>query len=1039
MRPTRLHLHRPALLWTLILWVFAIAAVAQVGFPGSNEAARLDPNDAVGNANAPSPFGILTSERWAYGATYTRQNLTPVANPHPAPEPNPRRDHPFDVTINPQGTKVYVALQGSELHPGNEVSVYDVVSDRVVERILLKPNSETGPAGLSPYRLQMHPAGRYLWVTNRFSNFISVIDTHIDAVISEIPTDFYCQGITFAKDGRTAYVSNRYLDQVFIIDIDIDAAQFSAAMRVLGGVDDKAFFGDGVDGGIHRVLINSCGAGACHDNQRGGLVTSDDAMASFRSVLDHITPGDAKNSRLLRSTIRTRYGGYADITPKYQSHNYGTVVFQRPDDDPDYQKIANWINAGGPGPGIPVGNLRSKPKLSALSTDGRYLFVGNTGTQDVSIIDLQLGKEIGGIYIQNVVNDIHIYHAPQTDRDYLLITTEGIGFGTVKERVPYTGESWDRSNVGAQYSLWRDTNTMQRLPRDQQTVLGPFDAVDGTFEIKFRDIQNDLLFIDVGALDMPRQVEDRGLEYLLVANRYEAHRAWVRYTSDTAEATYGDIKGEFPPDLQRVVGAFPEKMVIVGDRMFVTMQCSNQVQEWRINPTAREPSDFLMPVAVYETGFQPIGIAAGPPRTPAQDMLFVANFLSGSISVIDTTTNTSRQVIVDPSVEQLPVPATNAERGEILAHTALFSSDQDTSCFHCHYLDMSDGRPWGVSQVLGQEFLDLETEQGHLTIGGTMSVPQMRGLFAIQPFFFEGVISGYEPRSMIMEHCPSDDFAAPNPHGDFTHIGAQYVVEGIDDLQSKMETEVQYDSSNEERRDEMFRQMSMRLFGKAFKLRDFQRLVGEWQMHEPRLLPNPFDPASVSVARGKLLFEDPQVGCVSCHPPPHFAKKDFPDVKNQAIPAQVMFTVRDGAFTLMSKNREDYINDVRRDLEPWDVGRAEEQQGKFTVFPLRGIWDRPPTFLHSGMARNIREILCMPGHPALRHFKYEPLIGGVPERPGRSEVGFNMTMVAPTREPKKVQLHLQSGARIGFDTHGGTAQLRRQQVDDLVNFLNSIE
>ena len=81
----------------------------------------------------------------------------------------------------------------------------------------------------------------------------------------------------------------------------------------------------------------------------------------------------------------------------------------------------------------------------------------------------------------------------------------------------------------------------------------------------------------------------------------------------------------------------------------------------------------------------------------------------------------------------------------------------------------------------------------------------------------------------------------------------------------------------------------------------------------------------------------------------------------------------------------------------------------------------------------------MPGHPALRHFKYEPLIGGVPERPGRSEVGFNMTMVAPTREPKKVQLHLQSGARIGFDTHGGTAQLRRQQVDDLVNFLNSIE
>ena len=233
--------------------------------------------------------------------------------------------------------------------------------------------------------------------------------------------------------------------------------------------------------------------------------------------------------------------------------------------------------------------------------------------------------------------------------------------------------------------------------------------------------------------------------------------------------------------------------------------------------------------------------------------------------------------------------------------------------------------------------------------------------------------------------------------------------------------------------------MSMHLFGKAFKLRDFQRLTGEWQVHEPRLLPNPFDPTHPSIVRGKLLFEDPQVGCVSCHPPPHFAKKDFPDLPNQAMFAQVMFTVRDGSFTLMSKNSEDHINGAIRDLEPWDLGRFEQQQGMFTVFPLRGIWDRPPIFLHSGIARNMHEVVCMPGHPALRKFKYEPLIGGFPERPGRREVGMNMTMVAATREPKKVQLHIQSGARIGFDTHGGSSQLTRQQIDDLVNFINSIE
>jgi hypothetical protein len=49
-----------------------------------------------------------------------------------------------------------------------------------------------------------------------------------------------------------------------------------------------------------------------------------------------------------------------------------------------------------------------------------------------------------------------------------------------------------------------------------------------------------------------------------------------------------------------------------------------------------------------------------------------------------------------------------------------------------------------------------------------------------------------------------------------------------------------------------------------------------------------------------------------------------------------------------------------------------------------------------------------------------------------------MTHVYATAEPR-VKMHLVSEARLGFDTHGGTSQLTRRQVDDLVNFLNSIE
>ncbi len=569
-------------------------------------------------------------------------------------------------------------------------------------------------------------------------------------------------------------------------------------------------------------------------------------------------------------------------------------------------------------------------------------------------------------------------------------------------------------------------------------MLGPFDAVDGTAAIKFRDIQNDLLVVDIDALEIPEESASNELRHILLVNRYESHRSWVRYTSDTAESTAGDIKGDIPPDLMRVVGALPEKMALVEDHVFVTMQGSNQVQELRINPAAADPSDYLLPVKVYSTGMQPIGIAAGPAGTPAEGKIFVANFLGGSVSVIETGSGRSREVIVDPSVLRMPVPATNAERGEMFAHTALFSSDGDGSCVSCHYLDMGDGRPWGVSQVVGQEYLSARDAEGQLVIGGTMTVPQMRGLFAIQPFFLEGVISAFEPRSMIMEHAPADDFRLPTPQGDYTGIEAHYVLTGTADIQSSMDATTRFQATLEERRDEMFRRSSMRYFGKAFTLRDFQRFVGEWQIHEPRLLPNPYDQKNISVLRGRLVFEDPQVGCVSCHPPPHFARKDLSGNRQQAFEPTVTLTVRDGSFTLIGMNRLDTINGYRRDLEPWDVGRTEQSQGHFTVFPLRGIWERPPIFLHNGMARTLHEVVATPGHPGLRTLKYEPRIGGVPERPGRREVGFNMTHLFATQE-QRVKLHMQAGARLGFDTHGGTSHLSAQEIDDLVNFLNSIE
>ena len=205
-------------------------------------------------------------------------------------------------------------------------------------------------------------------------------------------------------------------------------------------------------------------------------------------------------------------------------------------------------------------------------------------------------------------------------------------------------------------------------------------------------------------------------------------------------------------------------------------------------------------------------------------------------------------------------------------------------------------------------------------------------------------------------------------------------------------------------------------------------------------MPNPFDQNAASVNRGKALFNHPQLGCVSCHPAPNFAKKDFPNNPRQVVPPQVPLSVRDSGFTLISMYRLDYLAGIRHDLEPWDAGRAEtpDQNQHITPLQLRGAWDRPPLFLHNAMARSLREVVAAPGVPGLGWFKYEPLFGGSPERPGRREVGFNETYMIP-KGTNAAKVHLMTGGRIASDAHGGTSQLTPQQIDDLVAYLETIE
>jgi len=991
-------------------------------------------------------FGQLSSEVWRYESEFTPRELTPVANNNPEPEPQPVRYRPGRAVLNGDGSKLYVTLQGTELNPGHEIVVIDTVSQKPVKRI---------PVGSRPYQPVLHPGGRFLVVTNELSNYMTVIDTLDDRAVGKIPLDYYGQGLVFSRDGKKAWVAIRYLGQVLVLDIEENGAELTGKVKPVGGFSEDVFYGRQPDiplslrtelqdrgisdenisqvanegiGGVNGILRSRCRN--CHLAPAGGFQSGSDKKLNFLSAVENSIPGKPWQSPLLRAVIPASLGGFGDLRVTPEFHPAG-ALFE--DNDADLATIADWIKNALNGPGITVGNPGSHPKDLVLSRDEKHLFVGNTGTMDISIIDTRSNQEVAGLFIQNVANFVTLFKDEKADKDILIALTMGAGFGAPKERDPYGGETWDKNNAAAQFTVLRDPQTSDAYPWQEQYVMGPFDAIDGTWNFKMRDIQNDLLAIDLSLLNIPSYDPDKKLDYLLKANKYEAHDQWVRYTSDTAEATTGDIKGDIPPELQRVPGAMPEWAVLDGDSLFVSMSGSFELVEWKVNPYASDPSEKLTPVKVYKTGLRPLGVVAGKVG-PAKNKLYVMNQLSEDITVIDRDSGHLQRIAIGQS--KAPVKLTAAEMGGMIAHSTVLSSDGDTSCLHCHYRDGGDGRAWGAAEVVGQN------KSGHLTSGGTLGIPQMKNVFAIQPYYFEGTHFLSEGQGAdINEPMSSIDFDRPIWAGDFSRIESDLLLQNRKLMHEELKERVEVRKLGDEwydleaRREKFVAQQTGKYFGESYSLRDLYGFMGTWLGNETRLLPNPFDQQHPSVKRGKKLFFSADVMCGVCHTAPEFTNKTALLANNErrALPQLTTMTRRDASYSLASVNFVERLNGDPLGLDrQGDAGRIEDQEGTFTTMHLRGLFDRPQVFLHHARTRSLREVILTPGHPAAREFRYPVYQGDEEVRPGRMEKGFNET----TARTGKGELAIHNTI---VDTHGGTSHLTPHQMEDLLHFLESIE
>jgi YVTN family beta-propeller protein len=120
------------------------------------------------------------------------------------------------VAVAPDGAHVYVTNRNS-----NTVSVIDTTTNTVVRNPIT--------FGIAPQGVAVAPDGGHVYATNLISNTVSVIDTTINAVVTTSPVANEPVDVAVAPDGAHVYVANQGANRVSVIDTISNAVVIPAS------------------------------------------------------------------------------------------------------------------------------------------------------------------------------------------------------------------------------------------------------------------------------------------------------------------------------------------------------------------------------------------------------------------------------------------------------------------------------------------------------------------------------------------------------------------------------------------------------------------------------------------------------------------------------------------------------------------------------------------------------------------------------------------------------------------------------------------
>ncbi|MCH7883579.1 YncE family protein, partial [Patescibacteria group bacterium] len=215
---------------------------------------------------------------------------------------------PHEVAVTPDGSRIYVTDRATPI-----VSVIDTATNRIVKTIAV---------GIGPGGIAITPDGRHVYVTNRMANTVSVINTAANDVIATIfigsgnsPT-----GVAITPDGERIYVTNSGSASVSVID------------RITNTIIDTVMVGRGASGiAITPLAIKEKPtAFDVFDIERARVKLNQRAARDrFRIRGNFVLSDTSDGIDVLNENIMVKFGTFSETIP--------AGSFIRDDDDDGFQ------------------------------------------------------------------------------------------------------------------------------------------------------------------------------------------------------------------------------------------------------------------------------------------------------------------------------------------------------------------------------------------------------------------------------------------------------------------------------------------------------------------------------------------------------------------------------------------------------------------------------------------------------------------------------------------------------------------------------